>query len=241
MNSLVLEKLSLALLVVLMLAGCHSALFQTAKIKEGATVTAGVTRADAADASGVSDYSVSIKAEVGRAAHRYRFGYSLGLTFISPVKKRQRDFLGDPDSDVGTFPNEWAGVYPEFKLQTPTKIPIDLALDARLMGYLPERICAITSYDLTGRLTLYGSFAYITTLNAVVSVGSEINLTHSVSLLIESSAWLADHRYPDGYRGPTKSRPVTLGVAISYNLPRPPRPIDPRTAMGSATGSELKN
>jgi hypothetical protein len=221
------------LLAASVLAGCHSAVFQTAKIREGASVTAGVTRTDAADVAGVSDYSVSIKGEIGREAHRYRFGYSLGLTFISPFKKRQRDFLGESDTDVGTYPNEWAGVYPEFKLQLPRRLPVDLALDARLMGYLPERISAIASYDFADYGALYGSFSYVATLEGLVCLGSEIRLTRALSILVESTAWLANHRYPDGYSGPGRARPITFGLALSYHLPRSAAPIDPRTAMAS--------
>jgi hypothetical protein len=223
----------MALVALSVLSGCHSAVFQTAKTKQGANVTAGVTRVDAADVTGVSDYSVSLKGEIGREAHKYRFGYSVGLTFISPFKKRQRDFLGESDTDTGTYPNEWAGVYPEFKLQLPERLPVDIAFDARLMGYLPERISAIASYDLRDRVTLYGSFSYVATLEGIVCLGSEIRLTRTLSVLMESSAWLADHRYPDDYSGSVRERPVTFGLAISYHLPRSAEPIDPRTAMRS--------
>lgn len=219
------------LLVLLVLAGCHSALFQSAKIKEGGNLTAGLTRADAADASGVSDYSVFIKGEIGREAHRYRFGYSGGLSFIAPFKRRQRDFLGEPDTDIGTYPNEWAGVYPEFKLQIPRRLPLDVAFDARFMGYLPERISLIASRDLVEPVTLYGAVSYIATLNGLAYLGSELKLTSDLSLLIESTMWLHDHRYPDDYTGRAVSRPVTVGLAISYHLPPLARTVDPRTAM----------
>lgn len=219
------------LLVLLVLAGCHSAFFQSAKIKEGVNLTAGLTRADAADASGVSDYSIFIKGEIGREAHRYRFGYSTGLSFISPFKRRQRDFLGEPDTDIGTYPNEWAGVYPEFKLQIPRRLPVDIAIDARFMGYLPERISVLASRDLAELLTVYGTVSYIATLKGLVCLGSELKLTSDLSLLIESTLWLHDHRYPDDYVGRAVPRPVTVGVAISYHMPPLTRSVDPRSAM----------
>jgi hypothetical protein len=221
----------ISVVVMMLIAGCHSALFQTAKVRQGAHATVGVTRVEGAETEDVSDYSIFIKGEVGNEAHRHRFGYSAGLTIISPFKNKYRSLFRDTDIDTGTFPDEWAGVYPEFKLQAPRVLPVDVALGARFMAMAPERISLIVSRDLTHWLTLYGGCSYVATIEGIVSFGTEIQLHEDFSLLAEYSGWLSDHDYPNDFSGPVAVRPSSVGIAISYRLPRTPEPHDPRTAL----------
>jgi hypothetical protein len=173
---------------------------------------------------------VFLKGEIGRAAHRHRMGYSVGLTVISPFSNGYRDAFSDPGTRYGTFPNEWTAVYPELKLQAPTVLPVDAAFDIRMMAYMPERIAVITSYDVGRYATLYGSYGYVTSLGTVLNGGAELKIAGNFALYLDYSAWLTDHDYPDAYDGPGRRRPYAFGVAVSYHLPSQPEPPDPRTA-----------
>jgi hypothetical protein len=218
--------LRLALVGIVLLAGCHSACFQTARIRDGTSGTVGITRIDAADNPDISDYSVFIKGEVGREAGRSRPGYSLGLSFIVPVRNRYRNTFTSSDRDVEMFPNEWAGVFPEVKLQMPQVLPVDAAVDFRMIGYLPERIALLLSYDVTEIMALYGSLSYNVAVAPQAAVGTEVTVTRRFSVLLEYTSWLADHDYPDGFSGTVIKRPYSVGFAVSYRWPRAPEPYD---------------
>jgi hypothetical protein len=220
-----------ALAGVLAFGGCHSACFQTAKIRNGVDATAGVTRVTGAENSKVSDYSIFIRGEVGWAARRNRVGYGLGLTFVSPFRTRDRDIVGD-ESDSGTFPNETVGALPEFKIQAPRNLPVDLSLDARLNAIYPERIGLLASRDLPGGVTPYGAYFFNVDFGQVAVAGAEIEVGETVSLLAEYSQWLSRHDYPTDYRGRVKERPYSIGIAVSYHLLRTPKPYDPRRYAG---------
>ena len=104
--------------------GCHSACSQTAKIKQGPTAYVGVVKLEDIASPGFSDYSVFIKGEIGRSAAAERFGYSFGMTFVSPLKTEDRELFrtsGEIDADL--FPNEHATVLPEVKVQVPRILP----------------------------------------------------------------------------------------------------------------------
>jgi hypothetical protein len=204
----------------LLLAGCHSASFQSAKIRDGVNTVVGVTRLSRDVNPDISDYSVFIKGEIGWAARRRRFGYSLGLTAVAPFKNRYRDLFASQEIDLGTFPNEWAGVLPEFKLQFPRALPVDITLDLRFMTFMPERVSLLASRDFTAAFTLYGSYSYTTAIGDLLSVGSEINITRKVSILVESSIWMSEHEYPADFSGTPPRYPHTVGVGFSYHLPR---------------------
>ena len=211
------------LLGILVLAGCHSACFQTAKIRSGTDATIGLTRIEAADNPEISDYSVFIKGELGRAAYRTRFGYSFGITAVAPLRNQYRNVFTSGGRDLEVFPNEWLGVLPEFKLQIPRVLPVDVALDFRLMGYVPERAAVLVSYDATGLITLYGSCSYNVAIAPQMCVGTEWHLGRHSSVLIEYSAWLRDHDYPDDFSGTALERPYSVGIALRHHWPRPPR------------------
>jgi hypothetical protein len=219
----------------LCLSGCHSALLQTAKTRDGLSVTAGAVRTYAGHDADVSEYTVFLKGEIGRAAHRHRSGYSLGLTVITPLSNGYRDAFSDPGVEYGTFPNEWTALYPELKLQAPRVLPVDLALDVRMMAYMPERLAAIASYDISPHVTLYGGYTYLNSAGTVSSGGAELSLSPSLSVFAEYTGWLTDHDYPDAYEGPSRRRPYTIGIALSYHLPLPTAPPDPRTTKRGQT------
>ncbi len=228
MKYIVKLSVRLALLGMLLIAGCHSACFQTAKIRNGTNATFGITKIDAADNPDISDYSIFMKGEVGRQARRSRPGYSLGLTFAIPTKNRSRNTFTSRDPEVEMFPNEWAGVFPEFKLQMPRVLPVDAAVDFRMIGYLPERVALLLSYDIVDFLALYGSLSYNVAVAPQMALGTEVNLTKRFSVLLEYTSWLADHDYPDEYSGPAIKRPYSVGIALAYHWPRAPEPYDSR-------------
>ena len=218
------HRITLAVMIAVVLAGCHSAMFQTAKIRNGMEASGGITRVHGAENEDVSDYSIYMRGELGHAASESRFGYSFALGFVSPFKNRYR--YNHPSSELGfesgTLPNGSAGVFPEFKLQFPRKIPVDFALDLRLNGILPDRVAVITSSDLTGWLTPYASYSLTGTEGQLLCAVVELVLSGRVSLLVERTQWLSEHDYPDDYEGPARKYPYSIGLALSYHFPRKP-------------------
>ncbi len=213
------SRLAAIPVIAVLICGCHSACFQTAEIRNGVDATIGVTRAQAAEDGEVSDYSIFVKGEFGRSARPDRFGYSLGLTFISPFESRGRSIIGGDEPESGSFPNEWAGVLPEFRLQMPRRLPVDLTLDVRLMAVSPERIGLLASRKVVGGLTAYGSYFLNVDIGHLAVGGSEVRLTDTVSLLAEYSIWLSNHDYPNDYEGGRQKRPYSFGLALSYHFP----------------------
>ena len=221
------------------ICGCHSACFQTARIRNGVDATVGVTRVQGAEEADVSDYSIFVKGELGWAARPERFGYSIGLSFVSPFKTKARSIIDGSEPDVGDFPNERPGVLPEFKLQAPRRLPVDLTLDVRLMTVAPERIGILASRNVGGRLTAYGSYFLNVDIGQLAVGGVEVELNRTVSVLAEYSIWLSDHDYPYDYRGGRRVRPYSIGLAFSYHLPRKPKAYDSRPyALTTPKGDE---
>jgi hypothetical protein len=219
----------LAALVTSMLAcGCHSACFQTARIRSGVDATVGVTRVQGAEDADVSDYSIFVKGELGWAARPERFGYSVGLTFVSPFKTKARSIRDGGEPESGDFPNERPGVLPEFRLQAPRRLPVDLTLDVRLMTVAPERIGLLASRRVMKGLTAYGSYFLNVDIGQLAVGGFEVRLTETVSALAEYSLWLSDHDYPTDYGGGRRKRPYSAGLALCYHLPRRHKPYDAR-------------
>jgi hypothetical protein len=217
--------------IALFLGGCHSACFQTARIRSGVDAAIGVTHVRGADHPDVSEYSILVRGEVGWAAHRDRAGYSLGLTFISPVSSFETesgDIIGIDEPDYGSFPNQWAGAMPEFKLQLPRRFPVDAALDLRFNAIYPERIGALVSRPVSDRVTPYAAYFLNSDLGQLGIVGADIGLTKSVSLMAEYTLWLSEHDYPDNYHGGGRRNPYSFGLGLSYHLPRASQPYDPR-------------
>jgi hypothetical protein len=226
-------------LTAVVLCGCHSACFQTARIRDGVDAGIGVTRVRGADDPDVSDYSILVRGEVGWAARRNRVGYSLGLTFISPFETRGRDIMGADEPDLGSFPNQWAGALPEFKLQAPRNLPVDVALDVRFNAIYPERIGILASREITGRLAAYGSYFLNVDLGQIAVAGGEVKLTDTVSLMAEYSLWLSEHDYPNDYRGGRRKEPYSFGLSVSYHLPRTGKPYNPRPYAGNTNTRPL--
>lgn len=219
--------------------GCHSACFQTAEIRNGVQATVGVTRVQGAEEADVSDYSVLVKGEVGWAARPDRFGYSIGLSFISPFKTKNRSIMDGGELESGDFPNERPGVLPEFKVQAPRRLPVDLTLDVRLMTAVPERIGILASRRIARGLAAYGGYFLIADIGQLAVGGAEVRLTGTTSLLAEYSTWLSDHNYPNDYRGGRRRRPYSFGIALSYHLPRRQEPYDSRPyALSAGKGEE---
>ncbi len=211
--------------------GCNSAMFQKADIADGSQATLGVTRVEDGEQTDVSDYSVFLKGSIGRRASRSSIGYEIGLTFIAPLRNKNDQAISPDEARAGTFPNQWAGVFPEFKLQVPRRLPIDVALDLRLMTYLPERIAIIASKDISDKVSIYGSYAYATSMGGIATLGTEITLRRRFAFYLEHTRWLNRHHYPDSYKGSPLEHPYSFGIAFKYFWPAPPRPINPMTAM----------
>jgi hypothetical protein len=169
-----------------------------------------------------------VKGEVGWAARRDRVGYSLGLTFISPFETRGSGIMGSDEPDFGSFPNQWAGAMPEFKLQLPRRLPVDVAFDVRFNAIYPERIGVLASRAIIGGMTAYGAYLVNADFGQLAVAGSEVRLTDTVSLMAEYSLWLSEHDYPNDYRGGGRKEPYSFGLALSYHLARTPEPYDPR-------------
>jgi hypothetical protein len=220
--------LALGLAGAIMLCGCHSACFQTAKITDGIDATLGVTAVHSADDADASDYSIFVRGSIGRGATRQRYGYSFALTLVSPFKSDSLVAGGADDSEDGTFPNGTAGIMPEFKFQFHRTLPVDIAVYGRLMGIYPERIGALVSRDLSKRVTIYGGYFLNARAGQLATGGGEVSLTQRISLLAEYSAWLSEHRYPESYEGPARKYPFSFGLALSYRLPRKAEPYDAR-------------
>jgi hypothetical protein len=244
-NRSTIRRITLAVLIAALLAGCHSAMFQTARIRDGMEASGGITRVYGAETEDVSDYSIYMRGELGHAASESGFGYSFALGFVSPFKNRYR--YNHPSSELGfesgTLPNASAGVFPEFKLQFPRKIPVDFALDLRLNGILPERVAVITSSDLTGWLTPYAGYSLTGTEGQILCAGVELVLSDRASLLVERTQWLSEHDYPDDYEGPARKYPYSFGLALSYRFPRKSdtRNLDPRDLAKNTLGSGREN
>jgi hypothetical protein len=218
----------LALIAALLLSGCHSACFQTASIRDGVDASLGLTRVKGAEDPDVSDYSIFVRGEVGWAARRNRVGYSLGLTFISPFETRSRDLTGSGEPDFGSFPNQWAGVMPEFRLQMPRRFPVDLCLDARFNAIYPERVGLLASREFLGRFAGYTCWFLNVDFGQICVFGCEARITQMVSLMGEYSQWLSEHDYPGDYMGGGRRKPYSFGVCLSYHLPRAKEPYDVR-------------
>jgi hypothetical protein len=203
---------------VLMIAfcGCHSACFQSAKIKQGATAYVGVAKLEDTASPGFSDYSVFIKGEVGRSATAERFGYSFGMTFVSPVKKEDRELFrtsGEIDADL--FPNEYATVMPEVKVQAPRILPLDIAVGGRLSAVFPSRATVFASRDIGQRITLYSNYSR-DFMGHLLHTGMEINLTGSITAFLEYSSWLSEHEYPSDDQAESPAHPKSIGVCFCY-------------------------
>ncbi len=224
--------------IALLTCGCHSACFQTAEIRNGVDATIGITRVQGAEDAEVSDYSIFVRGEFGRSARPDRFGYGLGLTFISPFQSRGRSIMGGGEPESGSFPNEWAGVLPEFRLQMPLGLPVDMTLDARFMAVSPERIGILASRKILGGLTAYGSYFLNIDIGQLAVGGGEVRLTDTASLLAEYSIWLSDHGYPNDYVAGRRRRPYSIGLALSYHLPRMQEPYDSRPYAMATRGGE---
>jgi len=225
-------RMVLAIVIAAALAGCHSAMFQTARISDGMRASGGITRVHAADTPDVSDYSIFMRGEMGHAASKSMFGYSFALSFVSPFKNKSsyQHPSGELGLDSGTFPNESASVLPEFKLEFPRKIPVDFALDARLSGIYPDRAALIASADLASWLTPYASYALNYPEGQLLCLGAELKLSDNYSFLIEHTQWLSEHEYPRDYYGPTRKYPHALGLGMSIRFPREAKSVkhDPR-------------
>jgi hypothetical protein len=196
--------------------GCHSACFQTAKISQGATAYVGAVNLEDSPSPGFSDYSIFIKGEIGRSATTERFGYSFGLTFVSPLKKEQRQLFrtsGEIDADL--FPNEYATVLPEIKVQAPRILPLDLAVGARLSAVFPSRATFFVSRDVGRRFTIYSNYSR-DVMGHLLHSGFEINLTREVAAMLEYTTWLSEHEYPseDGVGSP--KHPKSIGLCFRY-------------------------
>jgi hypothetical protein len=200
-------------------AGCNSALFQTAKIGQGPSGVVGITKVAENGNAKVSEYSAFAKVDAGRGASPDRLGYSIGVTAIVPLRDSyHRSDDGGDGFDLGAYPNEWPGVFPEVKIQAPRRWPVDVAADIRLMAFVPERASLILSADLGRVLTPYAAAAYLVEIEGgIATVGSEVNLTRDISLFVECSRWLADHNYPDEPQHLGPKRPCSVGLAFSYH------------------------
>jgi len=216
--------------IAVALAGCNSAMFQTAHIIDGSSAVVGLTRVEDGEETDVSDYSIFIKGSIGWAASRSHPGYEIGLTLLSPLRNRQSRSMSPDEARYGTFPNEWAGIFPEFKLQLPRCLPIEIALDLRLMTYLPERIAIVGSRKISSWLTLYGSYSYAASVAGMANLGAEIRIHPRLAIFVEHTRWLNKHHYPEDYTGSPLEYPFSVGIALEYIAPSPRRPIDPRTA-----------
>jgi hypothetical protein len=180
----------------------------------------GVTDIEDGETPEVSDQSVFIKGEWGRRARPGRFGYSLGLTVVAPLENQYRSDFINPEAQGGTFPNEWLGPMPEVKFQIPEMLPFDVALDLRLMAFMPERASLIVSFDPLSRLGVYGSIGFSASIGGLAVAGSELGITDRLSLMVEYSRWLSSHSYPGEASGATRAFPESVGLAVGYVLPR---------------------
>ena len=114
---------------------------------------------------------------------------------------------------------------PEFKLQLPRLTPVDVALDLRFLGVMPERAALITSYDVNPGTTLYAAYAYSSGIPHLVTLGAGLDLNPRVTAMVEYSGWLSAHEYPEGSSGPRHR--YSLGLALSFRIPRSREPQDP--------------
>ena len=211
-------RLLIPAVLILTFCGCHSACFQTAKIKQGATAYVGAVKLEDSASPGFSDYSVFIKGEIGRSATAERFGYSFGMTFVSPVKKQERGlFRSLGETDIDLFPNEYATVMPEVKVQAPRILPLDIALGGRLSAILPERVTVFASRDIGQRITLYSNYSR-DIMGHMLHAGMEINLTANISALLEYSSWLSKHNYPTDDQAGSPVHPKSIGVCFCYSV-----------------------
>lgn len=214
------RRLGLLLAACSVICGCHSACFQTAKIEDGAKVYFGTVVLDDAASPGYSDYSVFIKGEIGRSATSDRFGYSFAMTFVSPLQKDERDLIGkSSEPNIAMYPNEYAAVLPEVKVQLPRVLPVDLGLGGRLFAVFPDRATLFASRDVGDRLTAYSNYSLSTT-GHILHAGLEADITENFSLFLEYTSWLDDYDYPAGAPKGVPSLPAAIGLCVSYNVPR---------------------
>jgi hypothetical protein len=213
------KRALLAILLTCLLAGCHSACFQTAKIRQGTNTYLGVTKVQDNGTDEVSDYSVFVKGEIGHEATPEGFGYSFGLTFVSPLSKEQRKTPSSPDKDIESYPNEYVGILPEVKFQFRRVLPVDMAVGARLFAIYPNRATFYLSKDLGRSATVYANYS-LDAVGHLVHTGLEVNLTPKVSVFAEYSAWLSKHEYPSDCLGCVKAYPQSFGLCFSYHILR---------------------
>ncbi|MGQ9603636.1 MAG: hypothetical protein ACUVUU_05440 [bacterium] len=217
----------------LAISGCHSALFQTARVQQGTSATVGITGVSTGKSMGASDYSVFLKVEIGREGSPSRFGYSLATTAITPMKSPI--ISGDgKGTDSGSYPNQYAAFFPEFKLQFPQRLAFDIALDLRLAAYIPERICLILSRQMGNWASVYTSIGYEGVIRALWVGGVRIAVNQNLALLVEKSIWLSKHQYPIGFEN-AYPRPHSTGFAISLTPSIRPKPLPPGVAYSLAT------
>ncbi len=226
-------RIAIALGLVLLISGCHSALFQTAKVHQGASATLGVTRVDTGTSRGASDYSVMVKAELGKEGSVSRFGYSFGITVISPIKTQTGQTSGT-EFDLGSYPNQFGAFFPEFKLQFPHRLPLDLALDFRLAAYIPERACLIVSKDLGNLASIYTSVGYQAVIRGLWVTGFKVAFNQNIALILEESVWLSKHQYPSGVKD-LDPRPQSIGFALSFSPSAKSKPASPGVACSQGT------
>ncbi len=168
----------------------------------------------------VSEYSVFVKAELGRGATRDRFGYSFALTFVSPLRKDSGEYFGKKaDPDLKFFPNEFGAVFPEIKLQLPRVLPFDLAVGGRLFGIYPSRASLFLSKDAGSRMTIYSNYS-VDFMGQLLHAGIEVHLTPRSSIFVEYSRWLSEYRYPPEVSHDATAHPNSMGLCISYHPSR---------------------
>ncbi len=179
----------------------------------------GITKVQDNGTDTVSEYSVFLKGEIGREATPERFGYSFGLTFVSPVTKEERKIPSGPYKGIKIYPNEYAAVLPEGKLQLRRVLPVDIAIGAQLFAIYPNRATFYLSKDLGHRVTVFGNYSF-DIVGHLVHTGLEINLTPKVSVFAEYSAWLSEHEYPDDHLVSVRAHPQSFGLCFSYHVSR---------------------
>ena len=210
----------LLLVACCLICGCHSDCFQTAKIKDGASIHFGTVMLDDAASPGYSDYSAFIKGEIGRSATPDRFGYSFAMTFVSPFQKDERDFIGkSSEPNIAMYPNEYAAALPEVKIQMPRVLPVDVALGGRLFAVFPDRATLFASRDIGDRLTAYSDYSLSTT-GQMLHAGFEANITSDLSVFVEYTSWLDDYDYPAAAPKGVPALPSAIGLCVSYKVPR---------------------
>lgn len=213
---------------VLLAYGCNSALFQTARVQQGVSATMGVTNVNTGRNITASDYSIFVKTEFGKEGSPSRPGYAFGVTVITPVRSAVIP-TSSTEPDLGSYPNQYAAFFPEFKFQFPQRLPFDAALDFRLLAYMPERICLILSKDIANA-SIYTSLGYAGAIKGLWVTGAKVALTQNLAFLLETSVWLSRHNYPEGVEN-CAPRPQSVGFAVSLSPSAKPKPVSPESAF----------